>query len=83
MKAINTITYVNQYPLIPESTLPSQHPELTQRSGNEGQHGDLRQVREDEHGPQDSDRGENGSKNDGEERLHQVWVCIDTEKISR
>jgi hypothetical protein len=50
-------------------------PRLTQRPGNESQHGDLREVGEDEHGSQDSDRGEDGSKDDGEERLHQVWVC--------
>jgi hypothetical protein len=79
MKANNTVTYVNQYPSNPESTLPCEHPKLTQRPGNESQYGDLRQVCEDEHGPQDSDRGEDGSKDDGEERLHQVWVCKDTE----
>lgn len=75
MKAINAIIYVNQYPSIPETTLSSDHPKLTQRPGNESQHGDLGQVGEDEHGPQDSDRGEDRSENDGEERLHQVWIC--------
>lgn len=79
MKAVDVITYDNQLPSIPETTLSSDHPKLTQRPGNESQHGDLGQVGEDEHGPQDSDRGEDGSKDDGEERFHQVWVCKETE----
>jgi hypothetical protein len=52
---------------------------LTQRPGNESKHGDLRQVGKDEHCPQDSDRREDGSEDDGEERLHQVWIYRETE----
>jgi hypothetical protein len=75
MKAANAITYAHQLSSPLENPLPAEHPELTQRPGNESQHSDLRQVGKDEHSPQNSDRGEDGSEDDGEERLHQVWVC--------